>query len=58
MRGPLLSVSLINTLLLFCAGGYMILKDRLPNYVVPDLTGFTVCPPPDHFIRCSTALAK
>ena len=25
-----------------CAGKYIILKDRLPNYVVPDLTGFTV----------------
>ena len=25
-----------------CAGGYKILPDRLPEYVVPDLTGFKV----------------
>lgn len=24
-------------------GGYVILKDRLPDYIVPDLTGFKVC---------------
>lgn len=42
MCGPLLIVGLANTLCFLCAGGYIILKDRLPNYVVPDLTGFTV----------------
>jgi hypothetical protein len=24
-------------------GGYVILQEKLPNYVVPDLTGFKVC---------------
>ena len=27
-----------------CAGGYKILQERLPQYVVPDLTGFKVNP--------------
>lgn len=34
---------ILNAILQIIAGGYVILQEKLPNYVVPDLTGFKVC---------------
>lgn len=39
-------------------GGYKILPDRLPNYIVPDLTGFKVSPSTRSFFNGRGSVKK